>query len=336
MNISELQPYIFTGLGIILFVVVIAIVVNIMFKSALNHRGDGSPALRYLQSEDFPGLIADPIRFLGNKKQVLRGYLYYRDSFKTFKELVIFAHGIGSGHTAYTTEINRLAQEGFMVMAFDYTGCVLSSGKAMKSIIQPLVDMDYALRFVESRSDLSSLKKYIVGHSWGAYVAMNSVLLKKHRVDKIVSMAGFLSPVHAAVGSRAFFNIFYPFFYMHGFWRYGRYATYNGLKAIRKSKVPMLFIHGQLDNVIKPKTSLEKIVKFAQKSHKENIEVLAVENRRHSPFLTERAETYLRKVILDKGVDNRKAPVADYEVDYQLITEEDETVMKTIVTFLKK
>lgn len=328
------QTLIIIGISVILFIVIASLIIDIMLKHALNKRGDGSPALRYFHSEDFSGLVGDPIQFLGNKKQVLRGYLYYQKRFTSFKELIIFTHGIGAGHTAYTTEINRLAQEGFIILAFDYTGCALSSGKAMINIIQPLVDLDYALRYIESRTDLRDLKKYAVGHSWGGFVAMNSVLLKKHRIDKVVSMSGFLSPSKVIISSSPFLIPFYPFIFMNGFWRYGRYATYNGMNAVRKAKVPMLFVHGIEDNVIRPKASIDKIKKVAER--KDNIELFYVEKRGHSPFLTEQAEQYLRKVLKDKGIDNPKAAVTDYEVDYELITKEDETVMKTIVSFLKK
>ncbi|MFA7378480.1 MAG: alpha/beta fold hydrolase [Erysipelotrichia bacterium] len=328
------RTLIIIGISIVLFIIIISLIINIMLKHALNKRGDGSPALKYLQSEDFTGLVGDPIQFLGNKKQVLRGYLYYQKRFTSFKELIIFTHGIGAGHTAYTTEINRLAQEGFIILAFDYTGCALSSGKAMINIIQPLVDLDYALRYIESRTDLRDLKKYAVGHSWGGFVAMNSVLLKKHHIDKVVSMSGFLSPSKIIISSSPLLIPFYPFVFMDGYWRYGRYATYNGMKAVRKAKVPMLFVHGLEDNIIRPKASIDKIKKVAER--KDNIELLYVEKRGHSPFLNERAEQYLRQVLKDKGIDNPKTTVTDYEVDYDLITQEDEMVMKTIVSFLKK
>lgn len=325
---------IIAGIVIVFVVILISLFVGIMMKMAFNHRGDGTPRLRYLQAEDFPGLVADPIKFEGNKKQVLRGYLYYYARFISFKELVIFAHGIGAGHTAYTTEIERLAREGFLVLAFDYTGCAMSGGTAMKSLIQPIVDIDYALRYIESRPDIKELKRYVVGHSWGAYAALCSLLIKKGRVDKVVSISGFVSSSKAVVANRPLLNIIYPFIYMYGYWRYGRYATYNGKKAVCKSKKPILLIHGEIDSVMKPKASIDVLAKAAKK--RETVEIIRVEGRGHLPYLTKRAEEYLHKVQIDKGVIKSKAPVADYDVDYKLITEEDEIVMKSIVAFLKK
>jgi hypothetical protein len=38
----------------------------------------------------------------------------------------------------------------------------------MKSLIQPLVDLDYAFSYIESRAIIKDLKRYIIGHSWGA------------------------------------------------------------------------------------------------------------------------------------------------------------------------
>lgn len=325
---------IIAGIAIILLIIILSSIVGLLLRLALNHRGDGSPALRYLQAEDFPGLSAEPIKFLGNRKQTLRGYLYSHQQYKTFKELVIFTHGIGAGHTAYTTEINRLAKEGFLVLAFDYTGCALSSGTAMRSLIQPLVDLDYALRYIESRSDIKDLARYVVGHSWGGYVAMNSLLLKRHRIDKVVALSGFLSPTLVLVAKRPLLYALYPFIYMHGFWRYNRYATYNSKKALKKARVPILIIHGKEDRVIRPKDAIDRFALIAKK--KDNIELMYVEDRGHVPYLSKRAEDYLYQVQKDKAIYDRKKPVLDYEIDYALITEEDEAVMKKIVTFLKK
>lgn len=325
---------IIAGIIVVFVFILISLIVGIMMKMAFNHRGDGTPTLRYLQAEDFPGLVADPIKFVGDKKQTLRGYLYSYARFTNFKELVIFAHGIGAGHTAYTTEIERLVREGFLVLAFDYTGCAMSGGTAMKSLIQALVDMDYALRYIESRPDLKELKRYVVGHSWGGYVALNSLLIKHGRVDKIVDMSGFISSPKAVTANRPLLKFLYPFIYLHGYWRYGRYATYNGKKAVRRSKKPILLIHGQNDSVMKPKSSIGVLQKA--KGKKTNVEIVLVEGRGHLPYLTKRAEEYLRKVQIDKAVLNPKGLVADYDVDYKLITEEDESVMKTIVAFLKK
>ncbi|MFA5422201.1 MAG: alpha/beta fold hydrolase [Bacilli bacterium] len=328
-----IQLLIIIGISVVLALLIVALVVRVFMRMAFNKRGDGSPVFRYLEAEDFSGLVSVPIKFLGNKKQVLRGYLYYCGAFKTFNELVIFAHGIGAGHTAYTTEINRLAQEGFLVLAFDYTGCALSSGTAMKSLIQALADMDYALRYVESRPDLKDLKRFVIGHSWGGFVALASLLLK-HRIDKVVSMSAFVSPTSVVVANRPGLYPLYPFIFMNGFWRYGKYALCNGLKAVRRSEIPLLIIHGQKDAVIKPKHSVERLAKTARKNA--NVEILYVEDRGHLPYLSKRGEEYLRKVQIDKNVFRTKGPVADYDIDYQLITEEDEEVMKKIAGFLKK
>ncbi|MFA5481206.1 MAG: alpha/beta fold hydrolase [Bacilli bacterium] len=322
--------------GIVLFVIVMlgVVAVNLLMRFAFKKRGDGSPALRYLQSEDFPGLIADPIKFNSNKQQIIRGYLYHKQQFTTFKELIIFAHGIGAGHTSYTTEINRLANEGYLIFAFDYTGCMLSSGTSMKSLIQPLVDLEHGLRYIESRPDLKELKRYVVGHSWGGFVALNSLLLKNHRIDKVVDISGFDSPTMAIVANHKILYAIYPFIFMHGFWRYGRFATYNSSKALKKVKVPVLVVHGKLDRAVKPLVSADKFAKIAQKNS--SIEIYYVDDRGHLPYASKRAEEYLHQVKVDKALINPKSPVVDYEIDYKLITEEDEVVMKKIVAFLKK
>jgi len=331
---EEIKYLIIAALIIIAVLIVLSAIVGLIMRAAFKKRGDGSPAFRYLQAEDFPLLVADPIQFLSNKKQILRGYLYHHASFTSFKELIVFCHGIGAGHTMYTTEINRLAKEGFLVMGFDYTGCALSSGSEMKSLIQAIVDLDFAFRYIDSRPDLKILKRYVVGHSWGGFVALSSLLFKKHHVDKVVNISGFISQPSVIVSNRRYLCPLYPFFFMYGWWRYGRYATYNSLRALRKSEVPILSVQGKADRVIKPIYSNDQYAKIAKR--KSNIAIYDVDDKGHLPYLTKRAEEYLLKVNVDKAIAKRGSPVVQYDIDYKLITEEDEVVMKAIVAFLKK
>ena len=44
---------IIAGIAIILLIIILSIIVGILMRLALNHRGDGSPAFRYFQAEDF-------------------------------------------------------------------------------------------------------------------------------------------------------------------------------------------------------------------------------------------------------------------------------------------
>ena len=71
-------------------------------------RYDGNPNLRYFQAEDFEGLKAEPVSF-GSGDATLRGYIYSYDG--DAKGAVIFSHGFGAGHRAYTTEIDALARD---------------------------------------------------------------------------------------------------------------------------------------------------------------------------------------------------------------------------------
>ena len=71
---------IIAGIIVVFVFILISLIVGIMMKMAFNHRGDGTPTLRYLQAEDFPGLVADPIKFVGDKKQTIVGKLLQADN----------------------------------------------------------------------------------------------------------------------------------------------------------------------------------------------------------------------------------------------------------------
>lgn len=143
-------------LYIIIFIILILILLSkLILNLAFGKRCEGNPKLKYFTADDFKGLNAKPIEFKSNKGQVLRGNIYTNQHIKEYKGLIIFVHGMGGGHLSYTTEINTLAKAGFIVMAYDNTGTCSSEGKSLKGFYQSVIDLNYALKFVEENSELN-------------------------------------------------------------------------------------------------------------------------------------------------------------------------------------
>ena len=177
--------------AVVLFILVFFAIVSVLIqKTRFGVRSDGNPALRYFQAKDFENLQAEDISFVSDKGQTLRGCIYSDMRVKEPKGLVIWVHGFGAGHNAYTTEIAYLAAQGYLVLGYDNTGCVLSDGKGVGGLIQGAIDASYAVRYVQNEPRLKQYKRVLVGHSWGAYSAMNIFSFGEH-VDGVVAMCGF-------------------------------------------------------------------------------------------------------------------------------------------------
>ena len=151
--------------AVVLFILVFFAIVSVLIqKTRFGVRSDGNPALRYFQAKDFENLQAEDISFVSDKGQTLRGCIYSDMRVKEPKGLVIWVHGFGAGHNAYTTEIAYLAAQGYLVLGYDNTGCVLSDGKGVGGLIQGAIDASYAVRYVQNEPRLKQYKRVLVGH----------------------------------------------------------------------------------------------------------------------------------------------------------------------------
>ncbi|MEG1895560.1 MAG: alpha/beta fold hydrolase, partial [Oscillospiraceae bacterium] len=139
--------------------------------------------------EKRPGFIREGVKFSSNRGQQLQGY-FYRYSAEDYKGLVVMAHGMGGGQDSYIAEAQYLAKNGYLVFCYDNTGTNESEGKAHIGLSQSTIDLDYAISFVESITELGRFPLVLYGHSWGGF-AVTSVGNFNHNVKGIVSVAGF-------------------------------------------------------------------------------------------------------------------------------------------------
>lgn len=143
-----------------------------------------------LQTEYFDDLQRERYDFTSNQGQRLAGYLY-RNSEEGQRGVVVIAHGYAAGgHAGYMPYINELAQGGYYVFAYDATGTDNSEGDSIIGLPQQVIDMDYAIQFVEALPETKNLPVMLWGHSWGGYTVTNE--LKLHpEVKACVVNAGF-------------------------------------------------------------------------------------------------------------------------------------------------
>lgn len=184
-------------------------------------------------------------------KNTLQGYVYGEEN---DKGLVIFSHGIGGGHEGYINEIIWFVNQGYCVFAFDNTGSCESEGDGTKGLSQSALDLHAALNFIENDSELSKMKKLLIGHSWGGF-AVTAILNFDHDITASASVAGYAYPVEMITefGENLMgdlVNIAYPFICLDNWLIFGKYANLSAVEGINKSDIPVMVIHGTEDGTI--------------------------------------------------------------------------------------
>lgn len=337
-------------IGFILIVIALLAIIMLLIalmadRKYFHRRYDGNPNLKYFTADDFDQLIAEPVFFPSDKGQILRGYIYKSKQAEP-KGLIIFSHGYGAGHLSYTTEINTLAQSGFVVLAYDGTGCVASSGKYFEGFDQGPIDLQFAIKFAKEHPYLKSFGGCVlVGHSWGAFSVMNSV--NNPWVYGAVALCGFIDGAsvmaQTAVGqkkngyARHFWRILVPGLAFLNWLKYGKNANKNSIKSLRETSKPVLLLYGEKDKTVFYPNNGE-CIKHAI-LNKKNITFLSFENKGHNVYLTEQAEKSMYEIFGEIAKtfrkDKKRALQMYAQIDYHRITQEDTAVMDTITAFCK-
>ena len=184
-------------------------------------------------------------------ENTLQGYIYGAENDKA---LLVFAHGIGSGHEIYMKSLLWFVDNGWRVFAYDATGSGNSEGAGTKGLPQSALDLDTALDYIEADPELSALPKFLMGHSWGGY-AVTAVLNFGHEVDGVASVSGYAEPVEmiyefasGIVGD--FRPLIYPSICLYNKLLFGEYAGLSAVDGINSTSTPVLVIHGTEDQTI--------------------------------------------------------------------------------------
>lgn len=309
------------------------------YKSNLYTRCDDVGDVFYFSYENFPKLNATPYEFKSSKGHILRGAFYNYDGAKEGR-IVIFDHGMGGGHRSYMREIVELTQHGYTVLAYDHTGCMRSEGESTSGFSQSLRDLDDCISSLRARPEYKDTDISVIGHSWGAYAAMNIGAFHPD-VTHIVGISGFLSVerMHEQLFP-AFLAKYVPMLYALEKSTNPEYVTSDAISALHKTRAKALIIHSRDDKTVKAKHHFDRI--RARLKDRPDTIFIELKGKRHNPNYTKDAVRYkdifikkltkLRKAGKLTTEKEKKAFISGY--DWYRMTEQDSDLWQKILSFL--
>lgn len=310
-----------------------------VYRKTLYSRVDDNGSIFYFSSDDFEGLNKEEYIFDSSRGHKLKGYFYYYKVVK-FNSLVIFDHGMGGGHRSYMKEIEMLARKGYLVLAYDHSGCMESEGESTFGFPQSLMDLDDCIKSIKAHPKYESYDISVIGHSWGAYSCLN--IPSFHEVKHIIAMAGFISVKQVIsqffAGPLVFFR---KRIYQEAVAESKEYALVNAVDSLKKTKASVLVIHSKDDKTVKYNKTF-KVMKDNLEGYI-NIKFMTVEEKNHNPNYTKEAVEYKDKFFkeykeaIKKGLLNTEAQKETFKrkYDWNKMTAQDEKVWKEIFKYLE-
>jgi pimeloyl-ACP methyl ester carboxylesterase len=321
------------GLVILASIFLIFFFVRFILTMAFSRRFDFHPHLKYFTIKDFPDMDMDPIEFKNQRGDMLRGGFYYDDLQQPHQKIMVFSHGSGPGHQAYTHLIHTFVKKGYVVFAYDNTGCGLSEGKSMLGIPQAILDLKDALIYLE-KTTYATLPKTLMGHSWGAYAVLRAARMHV-KIEKIISIAPF-NDVSEMLGKYIpWIRAFKRFVNLHNRMMFGKLSKPTSSELLATTTTKILLIAGEKDDDVPLKGNYDVFIQSKNPLSK----VYLAKNHRHNPYLSFRAETYVIDTILkgtlnlSKEKDQNILHTFFNSLDYQHVGEHDPHIIDMIENF---
>ncbi|MEG1550789.1 MAG: alpha/beta fold hydrolase [Oscillospiraceae bacterium] len=275
--------------------------------------------------------------FNSNNGQKLQGYFYLYDN-SSYKGLIVIAHGMGGGHEKYIAEAEYFAKNGYLVFAYDNTGTNESEGDKLIGLSQSAIDLDYALKFIESIPEVKPLPLLLYGHSWGGF-AVCAVNNYPHQIKGIVSVAGFEKSGNVfkqqgklMVGNAI--NILMPYVSLHEHMLFGKSASNTGISGLSKTDAKVFIIQSEDDEIVDYQ---DNFMAYKDEFYENpRFSFLSLKTNGHNAVLSPTAAAEINEIHKKKNlISNHESPQYKELDDREnaLILDFDEEVMKKIISF---
>ncbi len=305
-------------LTVLLFLTIIPFVLcSIIYEVYFGKGYDTREEWRY-EITDFAGLKQERYPFTSDDGQMLIGYKFYKEH-QDIKGTLVFAHGLGcGGYNTYMDLINYFAGNGFFVFAYDATGHDESEGDSVHGIPQGVIDLLYAIDFVEENEDFQHLPVVLLGHSWGGYAVCN-VLNEHPEVKAVVSMAGFntsadLIKIECERHAGKIADIAVPYMKLYEKLRFGKYASDSALTGFEKSEACVMIVQSSDDTIVPPEYGYD--IYYERYKDDDRFIFREYHNRAHKYVYSSEASMEYMKDIHSKLNEYEKS------LDHKISTEE--------------
>lgn len=310
------------------------------YRKTAFSRADGDGLTFYFSHTDFAGLACEEYPFPSRLGHTLAGKLYFYENPQAGR-LIVFDHGFGGGHRAYLREIEMLCRRGYLVLAYDHTGCMESGGAGANGLSGSITDLDDCLSYVKKDPRFAGASLSVVGHSWGGYATVLAPALHPE-LSHVVILAGAVSAKQVLRGFlRGPLALF-----RRAALALERAANPNtvdldGAKLLAKTKTRVLAIYSENDPLIPKKLHYDPLAKAL--AGKESARLILVPNKGHNPNYTEAAVGLLAGYLKEKAAFRREHPSPSAEeraeflsrFDFRAMTEQDGRVWQEIFAWLE-
>lgn len=342
VTIGAVIVYILLGWTIIIPLAVTKFVIRTFFNQRV------TPSSVLFPVEHYKGLIKDSRRFKSGRYNLAGGF-FHNEQYSSYKGLIIVGHGIGCGMDNYLLVIDYFARKGYLVFAYDMTGCCDSEGPGMIALQRAIIDLKNAINYAQKQDIAQGLKTYVFGHSWSGYAA--AAVLNDSKICKKLT----------AVAATSGFNNFWdsmreqgimkagkaialakPATYLVSLLDFGKYALYTGVRGINKFKKPVLVTHSKDDPTVPYYIS---IASHMDKCTNPKAEVKVYEDRAHSIHRAKWAEDAINESVIGKPIIDKPKDMNVFqyymEIKYQYTTPDiefalDEDYMDMVEAFFDK
>lgn len=314
--------------------------VEALYRGRLYGRVDDTGTAFYFSAADFPGLVREPYPFRSPMGHMLQGSFYHYGQ-PMAGRVVVFDHGLGGGHRSYLKEVELLARHGYLVFAYDHTGCMESGGESTNGLGQSLCDLDTCLRALKADPAYAGYAISVVGHSWGAYACLNIPALHPD-VRHVVAISGFLSVEQML--RQVFSGVRRPFVGVaREIEREAHPDTFacRAQDSLKRTDARVLVIHSADDRVVSFRNF--RLLRRAL-GQRPNTVFLRVNGKNHNPNYTEDAVRYKAAYLHELKARLRRGELADAgqkqrfldSFDWNRMTAQDESVWRVIFDVLER
>lgn len=269
------------------------------------------------------------------------GYLYFVDE---YSPTIVISGGYNDVADSLLSYHKHFISLGYNVFAYDYTGTGNSSS-IQNGFIQPLIDLRYALYYLDGNTRIKNKNVALFGYSAGAFASSAVLNFNNVKVNirAVVAINGyddaynlFVNKGKSKVGYLAYLGS--PSIYIHQKKIFKDYCQYTAVGGINNAKnTPVLIVQGKEDKSV-PYDSLSIYANQSNITNK-NVSYKLFDDHDHTSILYDKSALIYQKEVnnnLKKIIGRSKKIEYLSFVDDEKYSKINVELMQNVIDFYKK